>query len=229
MTKIFKHVFDSKYQFPKLAETKMNGMRFYRVDGKLFPSVTTILSIQPKEGLEEWKNSVGHEAAAWEMRRAATRGTKFHKIVEAYLKNQSIDVFSRDILPMGLFNLVERQIDRIDNICTLEATMCSRSFEIAGRVDTVGDFDGKRSIIDFKSANRAKKDDQIKTHAIQETAYSVMWEEMTDETIEQIVTIVACENGESQTIIKKPHDYFDELRKCVSDFKNYQKSRMVMN
>ena len=51
----------------------------------------------------------------------------------------------------------------------------------------------------------------------------VWWEEMTDETIEQIVTIVACENGESQTIIKKPHDYFDELRKCVSDFKNYQK------
>ena len=78
MTKIFKHIFDSKYQFPKLAETKMNGMRFYRVDGKLFPSVTTILSIQPKEGLEEWRNSVGHEAAAWEMRRAATRGTKFH-------------------------------------------------------------------------------------------------------------------------------------------------------
>ena len=187
MTELFNHTFDSKYQFPRLADTKINGMRFYRVDEKLFPSVTTILSVQPKEGLEKWRNSVGHEAATWEMRRAANRGTKFHKIVEAYLQNQNIDVFSKDILPIGLFFLVQTEIDRIDNICTLEATMYSRSFEIAGRVDTVGDFDGKRSVIDFKSANRAKKDDQIKTHAIQETAYSVMWEEMTGETIEQIV------------------------------------------
>ena len=229
MTDLFNHIFDSKYQFPKLAETKMNGMRFYHVDEKLFPSVTTILSIQPKEGLEKWRNSVGHEAAAWEMRRAANRGTKFHKIVEAYLKNQDTRIFSKDILPIGLFFLVQTEIDRIDNICTLEATMYSRSFEIAGRVDTVGDFDGKRSVIDFKYANRAKKDDQIKTHAIQETAYSVMWEEMTGETIEQIVTIVACENGESQTIIKKPQDYLDDLRQCVNDFKNYQKNRTVVD
>ena len=46
------------------------------------------------------------------------------------------------------------------------------------------EFDGLLSIIDFKSANRAKKQDQLEKHAIQETAYSVMWNELTNIPIE---------------------------------------------
>ena len=35
MTKIFKHVFDSKYQFPKLAETKINDLNAADIDGAI--------------------------------------------------------------------------------------------------------------------------------------------------------------------------------------------------
>ena len=44
-----------------------NGFRFYQIDGKNYPSITSILSIQKKEGLEKWRKNVGEEAAKWEM------------------------------------------------------------------------------------------------------------------------------------------------------------------
>ena len=56
-----------------------NGFRFYQIDGKNYPSITSILSIQKKEGLEQWRKNVGEEAAAkWEMARAARRGKATH-------------------------------------------------------------------------------------------------------------------------------------------------------
>ena len=64
--------------------------------------------------------------------------------------------------------------------------MYSKNLKIAGRPDCIAEFNGVLSVIDFKSANRAKKPDQLLTHAIQETAYAVMWEELTKTKIEQI-------------------------------------------
>ena len=47
-----------------------NGFRFYNIDGKNYPSVTSILGIKKKEGLEQWRKNVGEEAPKWEMARA---------------------------------------------------------------------------------------------------------------------------------------------------------------
>jgi len=206
MNKLFNHPSNSKYEFDQLHSRRK------------YPSITSILSVQSNEGLEKWRAAVGDDIADWEMRRASIRGKAFHSIAESYLKNQDISHFEPKILPMGLFNLVKEQIDRIDNICALEANLFSNSYKIAGRVDICADFDGVKSIIDLKSANKAKNEDQLNIHAIQETAYAVMWEEMTNESIEQIVTIVACENGEYQTIINKPSNFLNDLKTCIKDF-----------
>ena len=106
--------------------------------------------------------------------------------------------------------------------------MYSDKYQIAGRVDCVAEFNGIKSVIDFKSANRSKNENQIQIHATQETGYSIMWEEMTEESIEQIVTIVACENGESQTLINKPYDYMDSLGQCIKEFHNYQITKSII-
>ena len=44
-------------KFPNTKGMNQNGFRFYAVDGKHYPSVTTILGIQKKEGLEKWRKS----------------------------------------------------------------------------------------------------------------------------------------------------------------------------
>ena len=60
----------------------------------------------------------------------------------------------------------------------------------------IAEFDNVLSIIDFKSANKEKSPEILENHILQETAYAIMWNELTDIPIQQIVTIVACENGE---------------------------------
>ena len=39
-------------KFPNTKGMNQNGFRFYQIDGKNYPSITSILSIQKKEGLE---------------------------------------------------------------------------------------------------------------------------------------------------------------------------------
>ena len=65
-----------------------NGFRFYNIDGKHYPSVTSILGIKKKEGLEQWRKNVGEEAAKWEMARASNESKATHTLVEQYLKDE---------------------------------------------------------------------------------------------------------------------------------------------
>lgn len=219
---MFNHVLN-QFDFPPIQEINFEGKRHYRVEGELYPSITTILSAQKNEGLIRWRESIGIDVANFETRRAANRGKIFHKIVEDYLNNKKTQNYQSNVLPYGLFNLVKKEIDRVDNIHNLEVTLYSKKYKIAGRADCIAEFDGLLSVIDFKSANRAKKEDQLATHAIQETAYSVMWEEMTKTPIEQIVTVVTCENGETQIIINKPQFFLDKLESCIANYHKLQK------
>ena len=117
-----------------------------------------------------------------------------------------------------MFNLVKNEIDRIDNIHGMEKTLYSHELKLAGRVDCVAEFDNILSVIDFKSANKEKTSQILETPILQETAYAIMWSELTDSPIEQIVTIVACENGETQIVIEKPGFYRDRLESVIDEF-----------
>ena len=54
-----------------------------------------------------------------------------------------------------------------------------------------------------------------------------MWNELTNIPIEQIVTIVACENGETQTIIEKPEFFLKKLEWHIDDFQRLQESKIT--
>jgi len=214
---MFTHV-DSSISIPKLSTQNKDGCRYYSVDGKSYPSVTSVLSVLSRDGIRAWRDSIGHDVADFETRRAATRGRHFHKICESYLYNKNISEYRKKVLPFGLFNLVKNEIDRIDNIHTMEQTLYSHELKLAGRVDCVAEFDNILSVIDFKSANKEKTPQILESPILQETAYSIMWSELTDNPIEQIVTIVACENGETQTVIEKPKFYRQRLESVIDEF-----------
>ena len=218
---MFTHI-DIPDMMPKLISKNQNGFRYYSVDGKSYPSVTSVLSILSKDGIHAWRDSIGHDVADFETRRAATRGIHFHKICENYLYNKNLLEYKKKILSYGLFNLVKHEIDRIDNIYGMEKTLYSHSLKLAGRTDCIAEFDNILSIIDFKSANRKKSPEILENHILQETAYAIMWNELTDMPIEQIVTIVACENGELQTIIEKPEFYRQKLESIIDQFNKIQ-------
>ena len=201
---------------PNTKGKKIEGYRFYDIDGQNYPSVTSILGIRKKDGLQKWRDSIGEDVANWEMNRAARRGKSFHKLVEQYLNNETPSI--RDVLPLGLFRLAKPYIDQINNIRLLEKIMVSPKLTIAGQVDCVAEYNGKLSVIDFKSANKERKEDWIENYFLQCTAYSSMYEETFGEKIEQIVVLLAAEDGTMTAYVKDPQDYIEELVLSIETF-----------
>ena len=212
----FKFTDLDKKNLPVTVGKKVNGFRFYEIDGKAYPSITTVLSIRSKEGLQKWRDSIGEKVANWEMNRAARRGKATHTLVEQYIKNETPSI--RDVLPLGLFRLLKPYIDQIDNIHCLETIMYSKKLTIAGQVDCIAEYNGKLSVIDFKTANKERKEDWIENYFLQTTAYAIMYEEIFGKPIEQIVILLAAEDGTVQSYTRDKKEYQDKLGTAIQDF-----------
>ena len=206
-------------KFPNTKGMNQNGFRFYQIDGKNYPSITSILSIQKKEGLEKWRKNVGEEAAKWEMARAARRGKATHTLVEQYLKGQPQTI--NDVLPNGMFRLLKPYLDQVDNIHCLEKIMFSHKLTLAGQVDCIAEYNGKLSVIDFKTANKERIDSWNESYYLQCTAYAIMYEELFGKPIEQIVILQAGEDGSCNAFVKQKKEYLSQLEKAIKDFYKY--------
>ena len=215
----FKFIELDKTLLPKTKGKRIDGFRFYNIDGKNYPSITTVLGIRKTEQLKGWREKIGENVANWEMGRAARRGKSFHTLVEQYIKGETPSI--RDVLPLGLFKLLKPYIDQIDNIHLLEAIMYSKKLTVAGQVDCVAEYNGKLSVIDFKTANKERQEDWIENYFLQTTAYAHMYEETFGTPIEQIVILIASEDGSVQTFIKNKADYEEELGKSIQNFYKY--------
>ena len=215
----FKFIELDKSVLPKTKGKRIDGFRFYDINGKNYPSITTVLGIRKSEALKGWREKIGENVANWEMGRAARRGKSFHTLVEQYLKGETPSI--RDVLPLGLFKLLKPYIDQIDNIHLLEAIMYSPKLTVAGQVDCVAEYNGKLSVIDFKTANKERQESWIENYFLQTTAYAHMYEETFGTPIEQIVILIASEDGSVQTFIKNKADYEEELGKSIQNFYKY--------
>ena len=216
MSKEFKFIKLDTTPLPHTKGKNIDGVRFYEIDGKSYPSVTSVLSLLKADSLKDWRTKVGDSVANWEMGRAARRGKAMHTLVEQYMQNQTPSI--RDVLPLGLFKLIKPYIDKIDNIRMLETIMYSKKLTLAGQVDCVADYNDKLSVIDFKSANKEREEGWIENYFLQTTAYSMMYEELYGDKIEQLVVILACEDGVAQCFIKNRADYEKKLLESIDNF-----------
>ena len=222
MTKNFVQLDESK--FPITKGKNIDGFRFYAVDDKHFPSITTVLGAIPKPGLMAWRKNVGEEAAKWEMNRAARRGSATHTLVEQYLKGETPTI--RDVLPLGMFRLLKPYLEQIDNIHALEQIMYSNKLTIAGQVDCIAEYNGKLSVIDFKTANKERNDEWNKNYYIQTAAYAFMYEELFGTPIEQIIIIMASEDGAGRVFVKNKSDYLSHLEEAIKYFYKYYQDKI---
>ena len=208
-----------KSKLPVTKGKKVDGFRFYDIDGKAYPSVTSVLGIKKKAELQGWREKIGENVANWEMGRAARRGKATHLLVEEYLKGKTPS--ERGVLPLGLFKLLRPYIDQIDNIHLLETIMYSPKLTIAGQVDCIAEYNGKLSVIDFKTANKERQESWIDNYFLQTTAYAQMYEETFGKNIDQIVILLASEDGSVQNFVKEKKDYMSPLMQSVDDFYKY--------
>ena len=221
MAKNFVQLDESK--FPTTKGKNIDGFRFYAVEDKHYPSITTVLGAIPKPGLMKWRKSVGEEAAKWEMNRAARRGSATHTLVEQFLKGETPSI--RDVLPLGMFRLLKPYLEQVDNIHALEKIMYSNKLTVAGQVDCIAEYNGKLSVIDFKTANKERVDSWNENYYIQCTAYAIMYEELFGTPIEQIVILQAGEDGSCKAFVKNKADYEEKLGNAITGFYKYYEEK----
>ena len=92
---------------------------------------------------------------------------------------------------------------------------------IRDRVDCIAEYNGKLSVIDFKTANKERQESWIENYFLQTCAYSIMYEELYGTKIEQLVILIAGEDGTMVPFIKERKPYEEKLGKSIQDFYKY--------
>ena len=208
------------HNFPELKATTTKKGRTYLVDGTSYPSVTTVIGHSKKKSIMEWRKRVGEEEANKISKRASTRGNKCHKLCELYLSNEDIRKYKDDVLSMGLFYQIKPHLDSINNIHAIEAPLHSKLLKLAGRVDCIAEYKGELAIIDFKTSTKTKREEWIHDYFAQETAYAIMFQELTNLQVKKLVTIIACETGEPQVFeIYDKFMYARKLKEYIDTYK----------
>jgi hypothetical protein len=193
-------------------KTAPDGSRRYFTDsGAAYPSVTTVLNVLSRDSIQKWKDRVGEEVANRVSRQASTRGTKIHLLCEDILNNKDIDMANMSLLDKEMFMNFRPLLNRIDNIHGQEIALYSDHLRLAGRVDCIAEYEGKLSIIDFKTSAKPKRKDWIGSYFAQAAAYAVMYEERTGIPIDQSVIMVAVEGDDPQVFIEKRDNYVELL------------------
>jgi genome maintenance exonuclease 1 len=214
---MFEHV---PVELTEMKTENRNGRREYKTpEGINLPSITTVLSILSRESIAKWRKKVGNEEANRISHRASTRGTAVHAIIEKYINNEENfkDGYTPDII--GSFLDLKPILDgRIGRVYAQEAPLYSNHLGVAGRVDCVAEFDGKLSIIDFKTSMKPKRLDWIKNYFMQESAYAIMWEERTGRPITQLVTIISVDNHDPQIFIEHRDTWVRPLRDTIAQY-----------
>ena len=170
---------NNKFNYQKSSRYIENGMRKYLFDDEKLPSVTSILqatkSEEDKAALENWKQRVGHKEANRIKNEASSRGTSLHSYLEDFLRGRINESFfeSNEQYKNMAMEIINRGIkDKLTEIWGIE-TILHYPKKYAGTADLVGIYQGREAIIDFKQANKPKKEDYIQDYFLQLGAYTL--------------------------------------------------------
>ena len=202
-------------EMPDLKTDMSEGFRQYVLpSGGKYHSVTTVTGHKKNAFFKEWRKKNPKES-----RRVLNRGNKLHSAIEKYLNNEKNFL---DLLGPNEYILFEQllpELNSIDNITCQEVALWSDMLELAGRVDCIGEYNGKMSVIDFKGSTRNKRKEDIDNYFTQATAYAIMWQERTGIKIDNIAILMSCEDGTVSVFESNPIKHTKELFECIQDYK----------
>ena len=208
-----------------LKQINENGQRLYVTEtGDKYPSVTTALGALGKKKIWEWRKRVGAEAANKISMQASRAGTAVHNIAEDYILGVTRD---KEINPIALntFRTIQPYLDEnVDEVYGVELRMFSDTLKTAGTTDLICRYNGKNTILDFKTSKRWKKIDEIKTYFMQGAAYAQMAKEHYDFDVERIVILMAVGQGEGALVFDE--DVNDWLPMTKKYFDLYHKGKI---
>ena len=161
----------------------MPDSRYYRRNGKYYPSITYVLQYYPKgKFFEDWLKKVGY-ASEHIVRKAGEQGTETHEMIESYLNGEELNFLSASGYPQynpDVWQMFLRFVDFWETykpkLIETEVHLFSDQIKVAGTCDMVCEIeiDGKTElwIIDFKTSNHLQT-----TYDLQTAIYGKCYEE----------------------------------------------------
>tara|TARA_B100000902_G_scaffold238892_1_gene226245 strand:- start:5144 stop:5722 length:579 start_codon:yes stop_codon:yes gene_type:complete len=188
-------------------------------------SITSVTSHFNKHIFVDWRKRVGDEEADRITKRATSRGTKVHTLIENHLLNQEVvlDNPSSKIL----FLQSKKVLQNINNIYALEKSLYSNELGVAGTVDCIAEYNGELSIIDFKTAAKPKPREWIENYFVQAAAYACMFYEITNIPVKKLVILMTCENGE--VTVYEEYDKMKYMRLLVKYIEKFVEDKLNGN
>jgi genome maintenance exonuclease 1 len=176
-----------------------------------------VLSSLSEQGIKFWRQRVGEVEADKVMDYAMKTGTEMHSIIEDFLNNRADEV-EKNPRALKLFEQMKPELLKINNIIAQEVPLYSDKLRLAGRVDCIAEFDGKLSIIDFKSSRKKKQKSWIKKYFLQATAYSLMFEELCEKKADQIVILISADDETVEAYVEDRKDWIEQLELVIDDY-----------
>ena len=211
---------------PPLERETVDGVRYYKVpdesDFIKLVSITSVTSFWNREKFAKWRKKIGEAKANEITRKATSRGTDTHTLIEHYLLNEESLPKVQPISDF-LYKIAKPTLNNIDNIHALEGSLYSKQLGVAGTVDCIAEYDGELAVIDFKTAAAPKPRDWIDGYFVQAAAYACMYYELTGVSVKKLVIIMTCEDGEC--VVYEERDkakYIKLLVNYIECFLNYQ-------
>mgnify|MGYP003122412912 FL=1 len=207
---------------PSLSRKSIDGVRYYTVNNKPMVSITSVTSHFNKEIFVEWRKKVGDDEANRITKRATTRGTAVHELIESHLLNKDVKYDKPG--PKMLFQQSKPKLKKINNIYALEKSLYSNELGVAGTVDCIAEYDGELSIIDFKTAAKPKPREWIENYFVQAVAYACMFYELTNIPVKKLVIFMTCENGEVE--IYEEYDKMKYMKLLVQYIEKFVEDKL---
>ena len=181
-----------KYTYVNATRHEEHGSRLYDVNGTRLPSVTTILGrTKNQQFLKDWKEKVGEQEAERIKNLSSRRGTSMHKFLESHITGVGYDDLTelgQKAKPMAE-KIIEIGLAPVEEYYGSEVTLYYPGL-YAGSTDLVCIHNGKDTIIDFKQANRPKKEEWIEDYYLQIAAYAMAHDYVHRSKIEQGIIMV---------------------------------------
>ena len=211
---------------PPLERETVDGVRYYKVpdesDFIKLVSITSVTSFWNREKFAKWRKRIGEAKANENTRKATSRGTDTHTLIEHYLLNEESLPKVQPISDF-LYKIAKPTLNNIDNIHALEGSLYSKQLGVAGTVDCIAEYDGELAVIDFKTSAKPKPRDWIDGYFVQAAAYACMYYELTGISVKKLVIIMTCEDGEC--VVYEERDkakYIKLLVNYIECYLNYQ-------
>lgn len=214
---------------PPLERETVDGVRYYKVPNgeellKLV-SITSVTSHYNREKFAKWRKKIGEKKANEITRKATSRGTDMHTLVEHYLLNDNLP----KVQPLSdyLYKIAKPTLNKIDNIHSLEGSLYSKELGVAGTVDCIAEYEGELAVIDFKTSKAPKPREWIDGYFVQAAAYACMYYELTGIAVKKLVIIMACEDGDC--VVYEERDKMKYMRLLVTYIENFLTTQLQLH